>query len=162
MGRPHVYIHRAGEWYPLYMNEENEARLREFATVTSRDGWAEPLSPAELVADLRGVDGILSLNGLGATEITTEVLERVGSVRVAVIAHWWHGGHVPARELWRAAGGEGVGAPGATTPGGGGGGGGGAVVGVGPLAGVGPPPQGGGRGGGGGPGGGGLGRGGTR
>src|SRR5918997_3418421 len=115
MGRPHVYIHRAAEWYPLYMDQANEARLREFATVTSRDGWAEPLSPDELVSDLRGVDGILSLNGLGATEITTEVLERVGSVRVAVIAHWWHGGHVQARELWRAGGVEVIDASDATT-----------------------------------------------
>ena len=115
MSRPHVYIHRAAEWYPLYMDEENEARLRAFAEVTSRDGWAEPLSPDELVGDLQGVDGILSLNGVGATEITAEVLERVGTVRVAAIAHWWHGGHVPAREMWSAAGVEVIDASDATT-----------------------------------------------
>ena len=57
MGRPHVYIHRAAEWYPLYMDQANEARLREFAEVTSRDGWAEPLSPDELSVTCGGWTG---------------------------------------------------------------------------------------------------------
>jgi phosphoglycerate dehydrogenase-like enzyme len=104
MAKPHIYIHRAGEWYGLYMNGANEARLREFATVTSAGTRAEPLPAEELIAEMRGADGILSLNGIGATEITTEVLNAVGTVRVAAIAHWWHGGHVPAQAMWRAAG----------------------------------------------------------
>jgi len=102
--KPHVYVQRVGEWYPLYMHAENEARLREFATVTSAGDRAEPLSPDELIRDLRGADGILSLNGIGAAEITTAVLDAVGTVQVAVIAHWFHGGHVPATAMWRAAG----------------------------------------------------------
>lgn len=104
MGKPHIYIHRVGEWYSLYLNPENEARLRAFATVTSRGERAEPLSRQEIIRDLAGVDGILSLNGLGATEITTEALNATGTVKVAAIAHWWHGGHVPATAMWRAAG----------------------------------------------------------
>lgn len=102
--RPHIYIHRAAEWYGLYMNAENEARLREFADVTTGGTRAEPYTPDELIHELHGVDGILSLNGIGAPEITTEVLNAVGTVRVAAIAHWWHGGHVPARAMWEAAG----------------------------------------------------------
>jgi phosphoglycerate dehydrogenase-like enzyme len=102
--KPHVYVQRVGEWYPLYMDATNEALLRAFATVTSAGDRTEPLSPDELIRDLRGVDGILSLNGIGAAEITTAVLDAVGTVQVAVIAHWFHGGHVPATAQWRAAG----------------------------------------------------------
>lgn len=104
MAKPHIYIHRAAEWYPLYMTAENEARLRAFATVTSAGTRAEPLPADALIAEMRGADGILSLNGIGATEITTEALDAVGTVKVAAIAHWWHGGHVPAQAMWRAAG----------------------------------------------------------
>lgn len=104
VGKPHIYIHRAAEWYGLYMTAENEARLRAFATVTSAGERAEPLPPDELIAEMRGADGVLSLNGLGAPEVTTEVLHAVGTVRVAAIAHWWHGGHVVARPMWEAAG----------------------------------------------------------
>ncbi len=104
MSTPHIYIHRAAEWYPLYMNAENEARLRAFATVTSAGTRAEPLAPDTLIAEMHGADGILSLNGIGATEITTEVLNGVGTVKVAAIAHWWHGGHVSAQAMWQAAG----------------------------------------------------------
>jgi phosphoglycerate dehydrogenase-like enzyme len=86
------------------MNAENEARLRAFADVTSGGTREEPYTPDELIRELRGVDGILSLNGIGAAEITTEVLNAVGSVRAIAISHWWHGGHVPARAMWEAAG----------------------------------------------------------
>jgi phosphoglycerate dehydrogenase-like enzyme len=102
--KPHVYIHRAGDWYGLYMDAENEARLRAFADVTTGGTRDEPYAPDELIRELRGVDGILSLNGIGATEITTDVLNAVGSVRAIAISHWWHGGHVPARAMWEAAG----------------------------------------------------------
>jgi phosphoglycerate dehydrogenase-like enzyme len=113
--KPHIYIHRAAEWYTLYMNEENEARLREFATVTSAGNRVEPLPPDALIREMQGADGILSLNGIGATEITTEVLNAVGTVKVAAIAHWWHGGHVPAQAMWRAAGVDVIDASDATT-----------------------------------------------
>lgn len=112
---PHIYIQRVGEWYPLYMDAANEAALREFATVTSDGPRTEPLAPEELARTLAGVDGILSLNGLGAAEITTEALAAAGTVRVAAIAHWWHGGHVPATAMWRAAGVEVIDASDATT-----------------------------------------------
>ncbi|MCA1666899.1 MAG: hypothetical protein LC793_05750 [Thermomicrobia bacterium] len=104
MPKPHIYVHRAGDWYGLYMNADNEARLREFATVTSGGTRTEPYAPGELIHALQGVDGILSLNGIGATEITTDVLAAVGTVRAIAISHWWHSGHVPAREMWEAAG----------------------------------------------------------
>jgi len=102
--KPHIYIHRAADWYGLYMDAENEARLREFAEVFSSGTRTEPYTPGELIPELRRVDGILSLNGIGATEITTDVLNAVGSVKVIAISHWWHGGHVPARAMWEAAG----------------------------------------------------------
>ncbi len=102
--KPHIYIHRAAEWYGLYMDAENEARLREFADVTTGGTRAEPYAPDELIHALDGVCGILSLNGIGATEITTDVLAAVDTVRAIAISHWWHTGHVPARAMWAAAG----------------------------------------------------------
>ncbi len=104
MPKPHIYIHRAADWYGLYMDAENEARLREFADVSSGGTRTEPYTPSELIHALHGVDGILSLNGIGATEITTDVLAAVGTVRAIAISHWWHTGHVPARAMWEAAG----------------------------------------------------------
>ena len=115
MRTPHIYIHRAAEWYTLYMDAANEVRLRAFATVTTGGERAEPYTPAELTHELAGVDGILSLNGIGATEITTDVLNAVGTVKVAAVSHWWHGGHVPASAMWRAAGVEVIDASDATT-----------------------------------------------
>ena len=115
MRTPHIYIHRAAEWYTFYMDAANEARLRAFATVTTGGERAEPYTPAELTHELAGVDGILSLNGIGATEITTDVLNAVGTVKVAAVSHWWHGGHVPASAMWRAAGVEVIDASDATT-----------------------------------------------
>ncbi len=115
MRTSHIYIHRAAEWYTLYMDAANEARLRAFATVTTGGERAEPYTPAELTHELAGVDGILSLNGIGATEITTDVLNAVGTVKVAAVSHWWHGGHVPASAMWRAAGVEVIDASDATT-----------------------------------------------
>ncbi len=104
MNRPHIYIHRLGSMYSLYMNSENESRLREFATVTSAGDRKEPVPPKELIRSLKGVDGILSLNGIGSTEITTEVLKSIGTVKVAVISHWFHGLHEEAMSMWQAAG----------------------------------------------------------
>lgn len=104
MRKPHIYIHRAGDWYGLYMNAENETALREFATVTSGGTRTEPILPDAMIAQLRGVDGILSLNGIGSQEITTDVLHAVGTVRVAAVSHWWHNNHNPARAMWEAAG----------------------------------------------------------
>jgi phosphoglycerate dehydrogenase-like enzyme len=53
---------------------------------------------------MRGASAILSLNGTGAPEITTDVLRQVGTVRVAAISHWWHGLHDQAKAMWEAAG----------------------------------------------------------
>jgi len=86
------------------MSEENEARLREFADVTTPSDQEEPLSGEELIEGLQGVDAILSLNGTGADEITTDVLRAVGSVKVAAISHWWHGSHCKAKPMWEDAG----------------------------------------------------------
>jgi phosphoglycerate dehydrogenase-like enzyme len=102
--KPHIYIHRAGDWYSLYMNAENEIALRTFADVTSAGTRTEPVPPEEMIGQLQGVDGILSLNGLGSQEITTEVLQSVGAVKVAAVSHWWHTNHNPARAMWQAAG----------------------------------------------------------
>ena len=104
MEKPLIYIHRLGTWYPRYMNDENMARLEEFASVSSAGAREEPFSPQELVEQLRGANGILSLNGTGAAEITTKVLHAVGAVRVAVVSHWWHGPHDEAKSMWEAAG----------------------------------------------------------
>jgi len=101
---PHVYIHRIGRNYKEYMPKENEARLRSFARVTC-DGPAETaLSPEVLAQRLKGVEAILSLNGVGAEEITEELLAKAGTVRVAAISHYFHGNHDRAAAAWRRAG----------------------------------------------------------
>jgi phosphoglycerate dehydrogenase-like enzyme len=104
MSKPIVYIHRLGTWYSLYMDAENEERLRSFAEVVSGGSREAPMTPAELVVAMRGASAILSLNGTGVTEITTKVLRQVGTVRLGVVSHWWHGLHDEAKAAWEAAG----------------------------------------------------------
>ncbi len=105
MSRPRIYIHRLhGLGYDEYMDAENEALLASFADVVN-DGRAPEPAPADVVAErLQGVSGILSMNGSGACDVTTEALQAAGTVRVAVVAHWWHGQHDQAGGMWRAAG----------------------------------------------------------
>ena len=104
MNKPVVYVHRLGPWYTRYMDAANDALLGSFATVASGGTREAPMSPGELIEAMRGAQGILSLNGTGAPEITTEVLQAVGTVRVAAISHWFHGAHDRARAMWEAAG----------------------------------------------------------
>ena len=105
MSKPRVYIHRVqGCPCGLYMNDANRALLASFAEVADNGDGAEPVPPDEMVRHLDAVRGILSLNGSGAPEITTAVLERVGTVEVAAISHWWHGSHNQAVAMWEAAG----------------------------------------------------------
>ena len=89
MSKPKVYVHRLGDWYSLYMDEENEQLLASCAEVASERDRGEPLAPAELVARMQGAEAILSLNGMGAGEITAEVLREVGTVRLICISHIW-------------------------------------------------------------------------
>jgi phosphoglycerate dehydrogenase-like enzyme len=86
--KPRVYVHRLGEWYTLYMNRQNEAALAAFADVVSEGSRETPLSEAELIERMRGCKAVLSLNGVGAGEITADVLRRVG-VKVICVSHWW-------------------------------------------------------------------------
>lgn len=88
MSKPKVYVHRLGEWYDLYMNRENEAALASFADVVSERDRQAPLSEIELIERMRGCAAILSLNGIGAGEITPDVLRRSG-VKLICISHWW-------------------------------------------------------------------------
>jgi len=105
MARPRIYIHRvAGCPYDLYMDEENGARLASFADVTNDGNAREPIAQDAMVKRLEGATGILSLNGSGACDVTTEALRAVGSVKVAAISHWWHGSHTKASDMWQAAG----------------------------------------------------------
>lgn len=89
MSKPRVYVHRLGEWYHLYMNEENEALLRSFAEVVSEGDRTQPLCADELASRMRGARAILSLNGTGCAEITADVLRRAGSIELICISHWW-------------------------------------------------------------------------
>jgi phosphoglycerate dehydrogenase-like enzyme len=104
MTKPIVYVHRLGPWYTRYMDAGNEELLGSFAQIVSGGTRETPMGPEELIAAMRGAQGILSLNGAGAPEITTEVLQTVGTVRVAAISHWWHGAHDRAKAMWEAAG----------------------------------------------------------
>jgi len=105
VSRPRIYIHRIhGCTYDQYMDAANEALLASFADVRNNGNGAEPVPPEEMVEALRGVTGILSLNGSGADDITADVLREAGTVEVAAISHWWHGSHDRARVAWSAAG----------------------------------------------------------
>jgi phosphoglycerate dehydrogenase-like enzyme len=86
------------------MPPENEALLRSFADITGGSQGRNPIPPDQVIASMQGASAILSLNGSGATDVTTQVLNQVGTVQVAVISHWWHGLHEKARQMWEAAG----------------------------------------------------------
>ncbi len=104
MSKPRVYIHRV-EWcpYDVYMDEDNEELLCSFAEVVN-DGWrSEPVGPEEMVGRLEGVQGILSLNGSHAEEVTAEALRQAGTVQVVAVAHWW-GQHNEVAPAWQEAG----------------------------------------------------------
>jgi phosphoglycerate dehydrogenase-like enzyme len=102
MAKPKIYVHRIGSWARRYLDDQNLARLAEFAEVV--DDSPLEHAPDDIVASLKGVDGILSLNGSGAEDITAEALKSVGTVRVAAVSHWFHGSHDRAAKAWRSAG----------------------------------------------------------
>ncbi len=89
MNKPRIYVHRLGSFYPLYMDAANESLLLSFADAVLERGREEPFAADELVERMRGCSAILSLNGMGAGEITAEVLRRVGTVKLICIAHYW-------------------------------------------------------------------------
>jgi phosphoglycerate dehydrogenase-like enzyme len=84
-----VYIPRAGPWYNLFMSQENINALESFAEVVSEGSREIPLDYEDLTRRLRGCSVILSLNGYAASEITAEILRRVGTVRLIALAHYW-------------------------------------------------------------------------
>ena len=86
--RPGVYIHRVGAAYNRYMNGANEAELAAFADVVSDGPTSAVRSSDDLVARMRGCDAILSLAGGWTDEITAEVLNSVGTIKLICIAHW--------------------------------------------------------------------------
>jgi phosphoglycerate dehydrogenase-like enzyme len=71
------------------MARENEAELASFADVVSEGARDAPMDRAELVRRLDGCSAILSLNGYGATDITADILQAVGTVRDICVAHTW-------------------------------------------------------------------------
>ncbi len=89
MKKPLIYVHRLGSFYPLYMNEANESLLLSIGDAVLEREREEPFAVDELVARMRGCSAILSLNGMGADEITLDVLQRVGTVKLICISHWW-------------------------------------------------------------------------
>ncbi len=94
MAKPCIYIHRL-LWCPYdrYMDEENLEALESFADVINHGEMEEALPPKELARTLKGVNGILSLNGSCAGEITIDVLQEAGTVEVASISHYWEQYH---------------------------------------------------------------------
>jgi phosphoglycerate dehydrogenase-like enzyme len=99
-----TYIHRAARFFPWYMTPANMDRLRRFSAVAEGGSRMTPLREDELIHELQGTRAIISLNGIGAEEITTAVLKAVGTVRLVAISHWWHGIHERAKAAWEAAG----------------------------------------------------------
>lgn len=105
MRRPRVYIHRTFHCeYERYMTEGNEALLASWAEVVNDGPREEPVGEEEMKQRLAGVTGLLSLNGSGACEVTGDAIEAAGTVKVAVISHYWHGSHDEASAMWREAG----------------------------------------------------------
>jgi len=104
MEKPRVYIHRIGSSYGEYMTPRNEELLGSFAEVRSHGPVGGMVPPGDVLDFLEGASAILSLNGNGAEDITGEILEEVGSVRIAVISHYYHGNHDRARATWEGAG----------------------------------------------------------
>src|SRR5437588_17466 len=87
--KPHVYVQRGGEWYPLYMDAENETQRRQFATVTCAGDAAEPLSPDELIADPGAAAGWWCPAG---RETRAERAQRRGGGSLACRPRvWWRG-----------------------------------------------------------------------
>ena len=104
MPKPRIYVHRVLYCpYTLYMDEENEALLASFADVVNDGDHADAIGPDDMAERLTGVDGILSLNGSCAGEITEDVVRRAGTVRAASVSHWW-GQHNDVCPGWEAAG----------------------------------------------------------
>lgn len=85
-----VFVHRNEHLYPMYMSEENEALLRSFAQVESGGTGSQTIPHDELVKQIRGAEVILSNCGLGAKEITMDVLKEAGTVKMIVIGHNWN------------------------------------------------------------------------
>ena len=102
MKKPRVYVHRVGSWAPRYLDDQNRSRLADFAEIV--DDASLDAAPPDIAHRLEGVQAILSLNGAGAEDITEDALRAVGTVRIAVISHWFHGSHDRATAAWRAAG----------------------------------------------------------
>jgi phosphoglycerate dehydrogenase-like enzyme len=102
MSRPKIYIHAIGPWAERYLDEKNLRLLDDFADVIN-DG---PLTatPDDLADRLRDVNGILSLNGVGAPDITPEIIADCPDLKVAAISHWFHGLHDTAVSAWKEAG----------------------------------------------------------
>ena len=88
--RPCIYIHRV-EWCPsdYYMTPANIELLNAFAEVRDHGADPEPAGHGQLVAYMRGADGMLLLNGAHADEVTREALVEAGTLKVIAAAHWW-------------------------------------------------------------------------
>jgi len=71
------------------MDDRNKALLGSFADVVDEGDREAPFSEDELCERMAGARAILSLNGVGANEITPAVLKRVGTVELICISHWW-------------------------------------------------------------------------
>jgi phosphoglycerate dehydrogenase-like enzyme len=93
MAKPRIYLHRAGSWWPLFMDRANMSALLDFADVVCERDRDRPLSAGEVVARMAGCAAILSLNGEGAADVTAEVVRSVDTVRVVCIAQYWGAGH---------------------------------------------------------------------
>ncbi len=86
-----IYIHRV-EWCPAeyYMTAKNNELLASFAEVRDFGSHPENLTHESIVENLKGVEGILLLNGAHAEDITLKAIEESGStLKVITVGHWW-------------------------------------------------------------------------
>ncbi len=101
MAKPRVYIQ--GAWNPdLYLTPPSRTLLEESFDLVVRPELPAPASEAQTVDRLRGCAAILSLNGADdIKELTGAVIRKAGTVRTAVIGHWWHHCHEPMIAQWK-------------------------------------------------------------
>lgn len=104
MTRPKIYVQ--GCWNAdLYLSPASRRLLEASFDPVYRPDLPAPKSGEETAERLSGCAAILSLNGHeDIKELTGDAVRKAGTVKTAVIGHWWHHCHEPMIAQWKPAG----------------------------------------------------------
>ena len=104
MAKPKIYVQ--GGWNSdLYLSPASRALLEQSLNPVYRPDLPAPKSEDETAERLKGCVAILSLNGAeDIKELTGAAVRKAGTVKTAVIGHWWHHCHEPMIAQWKAEG----------------------------------------------------------